>query len=203
MARYGLSIDDAESFLMTAVGGEKITTTIEGRERYPVNLRYARDYRSSIDRLQRALLTTPGGAQIPIAQVAQVELVSGPSMIRDENGMLNGYVYVDVAGRDIGGYVEEAKQTVSKIKLPTGYSLVWSGQYENMQRVRERLTVVLPLTLVIIFVLAVFQYQIGDQDNDHPACGSVFRCRRNLAAVLAQLQHQHRCLGRTNRTDGR
>jgi Cu(I)/Ag(I) efflux system membrane protein CusA/SilA len=156
LARYGISIDDAESFLMTAVGGEKITTTIEGRERYPVNLRYARDYRSSIDRLQRALLTTPGGAQIPIAQVAQVELLSGPSMIRDENGMLNGYVYVDVSGRDVGGYVEEAKQVVGKIKLPTGYSLVWSGQYENMQRVKERLATVIPLTLLIIFVLLYF-----------------------------------------------
>ena len=156
LARYGLSVDDAESFLMGAVGGEKITTTIEGRERYSVNLRYARDFRGSIDRLQRALLTTPSGAQIPIAQVARVELLSGPSMIRDENGLLSGYVYVDVAGRDIGGYVEEAKQAVSKIKLPTGYSLVWSGQYENMQRVRERLTLVIPLTLLIIFVLLYF-----------------------------------------------
>jgi copper/silver efflux system protein len=156
LARYGLSIDDAESFLMTAVGGEKITTTIEGRERYSVNLRYARDYRSSLERLQRALLTTPSGAQIPIAQVAQVELLSGPSMIRDENGMLNGYVYVDVSGRDIGSYVEEAKKAVAQIKLPTGYSLVWSGQYENMQRVRERLETVIPLTLLIIFVLLYF-----------------------------------------------
>jgi copper/silver efflux system protein len=156
LARYGLSIDDAESFLMGAVGGEKITTTIEGRERYSVNLRYARDFRGSIDRLQRALLTTPSGAQIPIAQVAQVELLSGPSMIRDENGLLSGYVYVDVADRDIGGYVEEAKQAVTGIKLPTGYSLVWSGQYENMQRVRERLTAVIPLTLLIIFVLLYF-----------------------------------------------
>lgn len=156
LARYGLSVEDAESFLMTVVGGEKITTTIEGRERYPVNLRYARDYRSSIDRLQRALLTTPSGAQIPMAQVAKLELLSGPSMIRDENGMLNGYVYVDVSGRDVGGYVEEAKKTVSKIKLPVGYSLVWSGQYENMQRVRERLATVIPFTLFIIFLLLYF-----------------------------------------------
>jgi len=121
-----------------------------------VNLRYARDYRSSLDKLQRALITAPSGAQIPIAQVAQVELLSGPSMIRDENGLLNGYVYVDVAGRDVGGYVEDAKRAVTKIKLPTGYSLVWSGQYENMQRVRERLATVVPLTLLIIFVLLYF-----------------------------------------------
>src|SRR5262249_3427393 len=143
-------------FLMSAVGGEQITTTVEGRERYPVNLRYARDYRSSLDRLGRALLTTPSGVQIPMAQVAQVEVLSGPSMIRDENGMLNGYVYVDVAGRDIGSYVNEAKKAVSKIKLPTGYSLVWSGQYENMQRVRARLATVIPITLMIIFVLLYF-----------------------------------------------
>jgi Cu(I)/Ag(I) efflux system membrane protein CusA/SilA len=156
LARYGLTIEDAESFLMTAVGGENITTTIEGRERYPVNLRYARDYRSSIDRLQRALLTTPAGAQIPMAQIAKLELLSGPSMIRDENGLLNGYVYVDVAGRDIGSYVAEAKKVVSSLNLPVGYSLVWSGQYENMQRVRDRLMTVIPLTLLIIIVLLYF-----------------------------------------------
>jgi Cu(I)/Ag(I) efflux system membrane protein CusA/SilA len=156
LARYGLSIEDAESFLMTAIGGERITTTIEGRERYPVNLRYARDFRSSIDRLQRALLTTPSGAQIPMAQVSQLELLSGPAMIRDENGLLNGYVYVDVAGRDIGTYVKEAKRAVSKIKLPVGYSLAWSGQFENMQRVREKLMIVVPLTLFIIIMLLYF-----------------------------------------------
>src|SRR3972149_2108206 len=156
LARYGLSIDDAQTFLMSAVGGEKITTTIEGRERYSVNLRYARDYRSSLDRLQRALLTTPNGAQIPVAQVAQVELLTGPSMIRDENGMLNGYVYVGVAGRDVGGCVEDAKKEGSTNKLWTGYTLVWSGQYEKMQRVRERLGTVVPLTLLIIFVLLYF-----------------------------------------------
>lgn len=156
LARYGLSISDAQTFLMSAVGGENVTTTVEGRERYAVNLRYARDFRGSIDRLQRALLTTKSGAQIPVAQVAKVELLSGPSMIRDENGMLNGYVYVDVAGRDIGTYVEDAKKAISKMKLPTGYSLVWSGQFENMQRVKEHLTTVIPLTLVIIFVLLYF-----------------------------------------------
>lgn len=156
LARYGISVNSAESFLMSAVGGENITTTVEGRERYPVNLRYARDFRDHIENLERALITSPSGVQVPLAQVAKVEAVSGPSMIRDENGMLTGYVYVDVSGRDIGRYVEEAKAAVSKIKLPTGYSLEWSGQYENMQRVRQRLTIVLPLTLLIIFVLLYF-----------------------------------------------
>src|SRR5439155_24943818 len=100
------------------------------------------------------LVTTMSGAQIPLMELADIELVSGPAMIRNENGLLSGYVYVDLAGRDVGGYVQEAKKIVSqKLTLPTGYSLVWSGQYENMLRVRERLKVVLPLTLFLIFML--------------------------------------------------
>jgi Cu(I)/Ag(I) efflux system membrane protein CusA/SilA len=156
LARYGLSVDDVEGSIMSAVGGENVTTTIEGRERYAVNVRYLRDYRSDPGRLSRVLISTPSGAQIPIAQVADLRLVEGPGMIRDENGLLSGYVYVDVAGRDLGSYVEEARRAVGeKVEphLPTGYSLAWSGQYEYLQRVRERLTFVLPLTIFIIFVL--------------------------------------------------
>jgi len=157
LARYGLTIDQAQAVVMSAVGGENITTTIEGRERYPVNVRYLRDYRSSLERLNRALVPTMSGAQIPVAQVAKVSLLSGPGMIRDENGRLSGYVYVDVTGRDIGGYVADAKRAVAeKVKLPAGYSLVWSGQYEYMQRVKERLTIVVPITLFIIFLLLYF-----------------------------------------------
>jgi Cu(I)/Ag(I) efflux system membrane protein CusA/SilA len=156
LARYGLSVDDVEGSIMSAVGGENVTTTIEGRERYAVNVRYLRDYRSDLGRLGRVLISTPSGAQIPIAQVADLRLVEGPGMIRDENGLLSGYVYVDVAGRDLGSYVQEARRVVrEKVEphLPTGYSLAWSGQYEYLQRVRERLTFVLPLTIFIIFVL--------------------------------------------------
>jgi Cu(I)/Ag(I) efflux system membrane protein CusA/SilA len=156
LARYGLSIDDVQMYVMSAVGGEGITTTIEGRERYSVNVRYQRDFRSDLDALGRVLVATPSGAQIPMAQLADIRLVEGPAMIRDENGLLSGYVYVDVAGRDLGGYVEEARRAVrEKVEpnLPTGYSLAWSGQYEYLQRVRERLTFVLPLTVFIIFVL--------------------------------------------------
>jgi Cu(I)/Ag(I) efflux system membrane protein CusA/SilA len=155
MARYGLSMEDVQAVLMSAVGGENVTTTIEGRERYPVNVRYLQDFRSDINRLSRVLVPVMDGkTQIPVSQLADIKLSSGPAMLRDENGMLNGYVYVDVAGRDVGSYVDEAKQLVrEKVKLPAGYTLVWSGQYEAMQRVRERLTTILPLTLFLIMML--------------------------------------------------
>jgi Cu(I)/Ag(I) efflux system membrane protein CusA/SilA len=155
LARYGLSIDMAQDVVMSAIGGENVTTTVEGRERYPINVRYLRDYRSDPDKLARVLVPVMDGqTQIPLSQLADIRTVSGPGMLRDENGMLNGYVYVDVAGRDIGGYVEEAKAAVrNNIKLPPGYSLIWSGQYEAMQRVREKLKVVLPLTMFLIIML--------------------------------------------------
>jgi len=156
LARYGLTIEDVQGYIMSAVGGENVTTTVEGRERYPVNVRYFRDYRSDLSALNRVLVATPSGAQIPMAQLADIHLVDGPGMIRDENGLLSGYVYVDVAGRDLGSYVDEARRVVrEKVEshLPTGYSLAWSGQYEYLQRVRQRLMSVLPLTIFIIFVL--------------------------------------------------
>ncbi len=154
LARYGLTVKDAEMVIMSAIGGEPVTTTIEGRERYTVNVRYARELRDDLDKLRRVLVTTMSGAQIPLGQLADVRLTQGPAMIRDENGMLSGYVYVDIAGRDVGSYVTEAKKIVSKnLKIPTGYSLQWSGQYENMMRVRERLKLVIPLTIFIIFIL--------------------------------------------------
>lgn len=155
MARYGLSMDDVQAVVMSAIGGENVTTTVEGRERYPVNVRYLQDFRSDIGRLGRVLVPVMGGkTQIPVSQLANITLSSGPAMLRDENGMLNGYVYVDVAGRDVGSYVEEAKKLVREgVKLPAGYTLVWSGQYEAMQRVREKLTVILPLTLFLIMML--------------------------------------------------
>jgi Cu(I)/Ag(I) efflux system membrane protein CusA/SilA len=156
LARYGLTIDDVEAYITSAVGGENVTTTVEGRERYGVSLRYFRDFRSNVQALNRVLVATPSGAQIPMDQLAEIRLVQGPSMIRDENGLLSGYVYVDVAGRDLGSYVDEARQWVrEKVEphLPPGYSLSWSGQYEYLQRVRERLTLVVPITLFIVFVL--------------------------------------------------
>jgi Cu(I)/Ag(I) efflux system membrane protein CusA/SilA len=154
LARYGLSMDEAQTAVTNAIGGENVTTTVAGRERYPVNVRYMRGFRGSLPALERVLVSGANGQQIPIAQVATVKLVSGPSMLREENGMLNGYVYVDVAGRDVGSYVEEAKELVrKKLSLPAGYTVQWSGQYEAMARVRERLKLVLPLTLFLILTL--------------------------------------------------
>ena len=157
LARYGLTIDDAENVLTSAVGGDQISTTIEGRERYSVNVRYLRDYRSDVESLERVLVATPSGAQIPLGQIADIRMRTGPGMIRDENGRLSGYVYVDVSGRDIGSYVHDAKLAVAgKVKVPTGYELVWSGQYEFMQRVAQRLKFVVPITLFIVFLLLYF-----------------------------------------------
>jgi Cu(I)/Ag(I) efflux system membrane protein CusA/SilA len=157
LARYGLTIDDAESVLMSAVGGDSVSTTVEGRERYPVNVRYLRDYRSDLGSLQRVLIATPSGAQIPLGQIADIRLKTGPGMIRDENGRLSGYVYVDVSGRDIGSYVNEAKRVVAEeVQVPAGYQLIWSGQYEFMERVAQRLKIVVPITLFIVFLLLYF-----------------------------------------------
>jgi Cu(I)/Ag(I) efflux system membrane protein CusA/SilA len=154
LARYGITIGQLQMIIGSAVGGENITTTIEGRERYPVNLRYPRELRDSIEQLERILVPTATGAQVPLAQLADIKMIQGPSMLRDENGFLSGYVFVYMTGRDIGGYVEEAKKKVGEqLTLPTGYSLQWSGQYENMIRVKERMKILIPITLVLIFIL--------------------------------------------------
>jgi len=154
LARYGLTIAQMQDVIMSAIGGENVSTIIEGRERYPVNVRYPRELRDDVGHLQRVLVPTPSGAQVPLAQVADIRLVHGAAMLRDENGFLAGYVFVDVTGRDIGGYVEQAKRIVrDKVRLQPGYVLQWSGQYENMLRVRERLKLVVPITLALIFLL--------------------------------------------------
>lgn len=156
LGRYGLSVDDLSSVIAQAIGGESVTTTIEGRERYSVSLRYPRELRQDLQELSRALIPIPGGGNIPIGQVAALSMTTGPSMLRDENGMLAAYVYVDfdTSQRDIGSYVEEARSTVAaKLSLPSGYRLEWSGQFENMLRVRERLQFVVPLTILLIFLL--------------------------------------------------
>jgi copper/silver efflux system protein len=156
LARYGLSIDDANLMVLTAVGGDEQGVTIMGRERYGINVRYARDYRDDLSALRRVLLPLPQGGQIPMEEIADVGLTQGPAMIRNENGLLAGYVYVDfdTSKVDIGGYVDRAKQAVAAaVHVPPGYSMSWSGQYENMLRVRERLKFILPVTLVLIFGL--------------------------------------------------
>jgi Cu(I)/Ag(I) efflux system membrane protein CusA/SilA len=182
LARYGLTIDQANNIIMSAVGGENITTTIEGRERYPVNVRYFREFRDDVEKLKRVLVPirsgsgstqsgmsvmgsgspsigSPGGAYIPLGQLADISLVTGPSMIRDENGRLQGVVKVDLdtSKRDIGSYVSDAKKAIHEnLKLPPGYQLVWSGQFEYMERVKDRLIIVVPITIFLVFLLLFF-----------------------------------------------
>jgi len=157
LARYGMTVAQAEMAITSAIGGENITTTIQGRERFPVNVRYFRDYRSSLEQLNRTLVSTVDGKQFPMAQIADLKLRSGPGMIRDENGRLTGYVYVDIAGRDLGSYVEDARRAVmDRVTMPPGYTLVWSGQFEYLERVKDRLLVVMPITIFIIFLLIYF-----------------------------------------------
>ncbi|MGZ6275184.1 MAG: efflux RND transporter permease subunit, partial [Syntrophales bacterium] len=155
LARYGLSIDQAQEAVQNAIGGENIATTIQGRERYPVNVRYLRDFRSNPEAIGRVLVPVSGGQkQMSLSQLAEVSVASGPAMIRDEDGLLTGYVYVDIAGQDPGGYINEADNLLrGKVELPAGYAVIWSGQYEAMQRVRARLEIVVPLTLLLIVLL--------------------------------------------------
>ena len=155
LARYGISIDQAQQTLATAAGGENVTTTIEGRARYGVSVRYLRDYRGDPEAIGRMLVAVEDGKrQIPFSELADVRMSTGPAMIRNEDGLIASYVYVDVAGRDIGGFIDEAKRTLApSLHLPPGSSIRWTGQYEAMQRVAERLWVVVPVTLCLIFAL--------------------------------------------------
>jgi Cu(I)/Ag(I) efflux system membrane protein CusA/SilA len=154
LARYGITIASAQNIILTAIGGESVTQTIEGRERYTVNIRYPRALRENIDQLKRILVPTSTDSHIPIGEIAELEYKTGPAMIRDENGFLTGYIYLDTGESDIGGFVEKAKLKVTEsVKLPAGYTLLWTGQYENIIRVRERMKYVIPITLFIIFFL--------------------------------------------------
>lgn len=144
---------------MAAIGGENVSTALLGRERYPIQVRFAPDFRQDIERINRVLISAPTGAQIALGEIAKVKVNEGASMIRDENASLVGYVYVDIdpSKIDIGSFVEHAKKAVTEqIQLPTGYTISWSGQYENMERVKERLKVVIPLTLFLIILLLHF-----------------------------------------------
>ncbi len=155
LALNGLSIEDAQAAVENAIGGENVTTTVEGRERYPVNVRYMRDFRDDFSALGRVLVPVSGGQrQVPISQFAHIRAAAGPAMIRDEDGMLTGYVYVDMSGRDPSSYIEEAGRLIKeRVQIPVGYAVSWSGQYEAMQRVWQRLLVVIPLTLFLILFL--------------------------------------------------
>ncbi|MRR16975.1 MAG: efflux RND transporter permease subunit [Deltaproteobacteria bacterium] len=172
-ARYGLTVDDVGEIVQTAIGGMNLTVTVEGRARYPVNIRYPRDLRNDVEQMKRILVPVmmtnpaaaalpagPGGmsvlqpvTQIPLGEVADFKIVKGPTAIKSEEGLLTAYVFIDITGRDMGGYVEEAKKKVSTLKIPEGYRLTWSGEYENLIKTHERLKMVIPLTLFLIFVL--------------------------------------------------
>jgi len=159
-ARYGLGAEEVLAVVESAIGGMNIDTTVEGRERYTINLRYPRELRDELDKLGRVLVPTMGGAQVPLSQVADIRISTGPDMIRSDDGALTGWVLVYVRGRDMGSYVEEAKKAVAHHLggMPQGYYLKWTGQYEYMQRVRKRLMLVVPLTLFIIVVMLYFNF---------------------------------------------
>jgi copper/silver efflux system protein len=154
LASFGLSIEEAQNALSTAVGGDNVSTTIEGRERYPINVRYKRDFRSDLEALGRVLVPAGGDRQIPLSELATIQMLNGPAMIRNEDGLLTGYVFVDLGDRSPGDYVAQARRELdSKLHLPAGYTVLWSGQYESAERVRQRLTLVIPVTLAIILFL--------------------------------------------------
>jgi len=158
-ARYGLTVGDIEDVIQSAIGGMNVTQTVEGLERYPVNLRYPRDYRSDPEALKRVLIPTPTGAQIPLAAVAEISMLRGAPSIKSENARPNAWVYVDISSGNVGGYVEKAKEVIrDQVKIPTGYTLEWSGQFEYMKRAAARMKIVIPATLLLIFLLLYFNF---------------------------------------------
>jgi copper/silver efflux system protein len=164
IARHGLTIEDVQDVIQSGLGGENVTQTVEGRERYPVNVRYARAFRENVPALQRMLVKTPMGASIPLGQLAEISMTTGPAMVRDEDAQLAGYVYVDTAATDIGGYVDAAKAAIARgLQLPTGYTLQWTGQYEFQVRARERLKVLIPIVLFIIFMLLYMTFHSASE----------------------------------------
>jgi copper/silver efflux system protein len=159
-ARYGLTTGDVQDVITAAIGGMNVTQSVEGLERYPINVRYSRELRDNLPALKRVLIPTPTGAQIPLSYVADFEAVSGAPVIKSENSRRTSWIYVDIRGVDVGTYVAAAQEVVeARITLPEGYSLVWSGQYEYMQRAKERLTLVIPVTLLIIFLLLFLNFK--------------------------------------------
>jgi len=160
VAKYGLTVGDVEDIIETSIGGKNISHTIEGQERYPINVRYKRELRTDIESLERVLVPTPNGAQIPVTLLADLKFSTGPPQIRNENGQKVGYVFVDVEGKDFEGYVDNARGLIdSEINLPPGYFIEWAGQYEYLQRVKEKLRIVVPVTLIIIFLLLYLNFK--------------------------------------------
>jgi Cu(I)/Ag(I) efflux system membrane protein CusA/SilA len=160
IARYGLTVGDVQDVIQSAIGGMNITWTVEGLERYPVNLRYSRELRDNLAALKRVLVPTPVGAQVPLSQLATLEIRKGPPSIKSENARLNAWIYVDLDGIDVGTWVARAKQTLAReFELPAGYAIAWSGQYEYMERAAKRLRIVVPITLGVIFLLLYLNFR--------------------------------------------
>jgi len=160
IARYGLTVGDVQDVIQSAIGGQNITFTVEGRERYPVNLRYSRELRDNLAALRRVLVSTPTGAQVPLSQLADLEIRKGPPSIKSENARINAWIYVDLEGVDVGTWVEGARETLARdLELPAGYSIAWSGQYEYMERAAKRLQIVVPITIGIIFLLLYLNFR--------------------------------------------
>jgi Cu(I)/Ag(I) efflux system membrane protein CusA/SilA len=159
-ARLGLNINDIQDIVRTAIGGMNVSETVEGLERYPINIRYPREIRDSIDRLRLLPIVTPTGARVPLGDVADINVTDGPPMIKSENARLNGWIFVDTRDVDLGSYVNIAREHVTNtVELPSGYSLTWSGQYEYMVRAMDRLSIVVPVTLIIIFILLYLNFR--------------------------------------------
>ncbi|OGA01852.1 MAG: cation transporter [Betaproteobacteria bacterium RIFCSPLOWO2_02_67_12] len=163
-ARYGLSIADVQSVVSAAIGGENVGETIEGRQRFPINVRYPREVRDSVEKLQTLPIVTERGAQIPLSAVAEIGVSDGPPMLRSENARLSGWIYVDIRGRDLGSVVADAQRTVAReVKLPAGVSLAWSGQFEYLERAKARLALVVPFVLLVILVLLYLAFRRMDE----------------------------------------
>ena len=159
-ARYGLTVGAVEDVIMSGLGGMKVSETVEGLERYPINVRYPRELRNNPEKIGRVLIPTPSGAQIPLSLVADIKLTRGAPVIKSENARPNAWIYVDINTSDIGGFVEKAKKAVTEqLDLPAGYTLSWSGQFEYMERAQQRLKIVVPLTLTLIFLLLYFNFK--------------------------------------------
>ncbi len=171
-ARYGLTVGDVQRAVSSGIGGENVAVTVQGRERYPINVRYLADYRDNLDALKRILLMTAGGAQIPLDEVARIEISPGPSAIRDEDARLTGYVYIDLSTSDYGGYVARAQKVIDRqVRLPTGYTLKWAGEYEFQLRARRRLAFILPAVFGAIFILLYMLF-----DSIAEAAVMIFPC---------------------------
>ncbi len=163
-ARYGMNVADVQSVVSAAIGGDNIGETVEGLQRFPINVRYPREFRDSVENLRNLPIVTERGAQITLSAVASVAIADGPPMLRSENARLSGWVYVDIRGRDLQSVVTDMQQAVAKeVKLTAGYSIIWSGQFEYLERAKEKMKVVVPFTLLVIFVLLYLTFKRFDE----------------------------------------